>query len=307
MLMNSYSIKEIIEETKERYDSKDISELESLGNLENIIYTYIINIKKIRDISIAKLKLNQLRTISSITAATLSLTEEEHIKIMEYIDMNITNKIPPQYILENVRIYNEVYFVNASVLIPRSDTEVLISEVVKLINKKDLKSMLDICTGSGIIGISVANNSEIQSVLMSDISDKAIEVAKINIQKNGAESKCSIKRSDMFKNIQGLFDCITANPPYIETEKLEKLSDYVKKEPSLALDGGEDGLNFYHILYKEARRCLNNNAYIAVEIGYNQAESVVNIIKKYSEYSEIKVIKDLSSKDRVVICRFHKI
>lgn len=298
--MKEYSIKQIMENIKEKYTSDLIKEFESLGYFQNLVYLYIAYIKK-KDIY--NLKLELLNTSKNI----LSLTEDEYFKLIEYLDMTLIEKIPPQYILQKVSIFNEEYFVNEDVLIPRSDTEVLIGETIRKVNENGLKSMLDVCTGSGVIGVSVANNSKIDNVLMSDISIKAIKVARINIEKNGMNSKCKTIESNMFENVNGKFDLIVSNPPYIEKKEIEKLSNYVKKEPLQALNGGVEGLDFYKIIFQESWKYLNNNGFVMVEIGYDQAKGVINIIKKYSEYVDIEVVKDLNSKDRVVICRFHKI
>lgn len=287
--MKKYSITEITKEFE---------------NTDNLIYIFI---SKIKEISQTELRLNK----------DIYLNENEYIQLKEYLELSFKQNIPPQYIVGEVNIYNEKYIVNESVLIPRSDTEILIEESIKLINENGLKSMLDLCTGSGVVGISIAKNSNIENILMSDISEEALKVANMNILKNKAEHKCKTICSDMFEEFSKIkqkimnnvfkFDIITSNPPYIETDVIYTLSEYVKKEPNIALDGGISGLDFYNIIYKDAREYLNDNGFLAVEIGWNQAKKVVNIISLYKEYFDIQVIKDLNNKDRVVICRFHKI
>lgn len=275
-----------------RYKEKYINVYSEQGSIESLVYilsSYILN--------------------SSITDLKL---KKENIKLDlelldRYMEQVMKEHIPVQYIIGKVCLYNEEYIVNSSVLIPRQDTEILIEEAIKVINKENKSSLLDLCTGTGAVGISISKNSSIQNCTLVDISKEALDVTTQNIELNSA-IKCSIIESDMFQNLKDItVDVIVSNPPYITKKDMDKLSLNVKKEPALALLGGEDGLDFYKIIFKEGKNYLQDNGYILVEIGYDQAESVKDIIKKERCYDNIEVIQDLNGKDRVVKCRFHKI
>ena len=178
----------------------------------------------------------------------LELTEEETKIFFEYMDRLIYDGVPIQYITGEVDIYNEKYAVNESVLIPRQDTETLIEKAIQYINKDGLKSGLDLCSGSGVIGISVSNNSNISTMHFIDISKDALDITKKNIEKNNIQKNTVCINSDLFDNIMTdayKYDIIMSNPPYIPTKDIENLSEYVKKEPLIALDGLETGLFFY--------------------------------------------------------------
>jgi len=238
------------------------------------------------------------------------LDEYETKTLFEYLNKLIYKKIPIQYIIGEVALFNETYIVNESVLIPRQDTEILIEKAIEYINRDNLKEGLDLCSGSGAIGISVCNNSNINSMHFIDISKDALEVTKKNIIKNKVAQDTLCINSDLFENImtsEYKYDIIISNPPYIPTEDIDNLSIYVKSEPIIALDGGKTGLFFYEKIINEARNYLNNNGYIMFEIGYDQMQDITNLFGNYKEYEIVEKVKDLNSNDRVIICRFHKI
>ena len=190
------------------------------------------------------------------------------------------------------------FFVDENVLIPQPDTEILVEEVLKiskLYNKKI--NILDLCTGSGAIAVSLAKYIKDVNIIATDISENAIEIAEKNAIKNNAENKIKFVVSDMFKNIENKFDIIVSNPPYIETKEIEKLSKEVKNEPIIALDGGNDGIKYYKIIADNYNKFLNIGGYLLLEIGYNQGESVSKLFKN----SEIK--KDLSGNNRVILVK----
>lgn len=228
-------------------------------------------------------------------------------RYISYLDKIIEGK-PIQYITHKQEFMGLYYYVDENVLIPQPDTEILVEKTIRIVtaNNKLLSQnikILDLCTGSGAIAVSLENYLQNKcniEIYASDISEKAIDVAKRNAKENNAKVKFII--SDMFQNIEeNNFDIIVSNPPYIEKATITTLSKEVQNEPHLALDGGIDGLDFYRIIAKEGYKNLKSGGYILVEIGYNQKESVSNIFKEYvDKYIEIKCVKDLNGQDRVI-------
>ena len=238
---------------------------------------------------------------------TRTLNNKEIDDITNKLNKYYIDNIPLQYITNKQAFFNENYFVNENVLIPRQDSEILVEEAIKYINSENLTSLLDMCTGSGALGISIANNSCIKEVTLVDISNNALEVAKKNIEINNVSKNINIVCSDLFSNLDNKkYDIIISNPPYIKTEDIYSLDEYVKKEPLIALDGGIDGLAIYRKILKEAKEHLNDNGIIIFEIGYDELEDIKSIVKMYKEYNYIKCVKDLGGNDRVVIIRYIK-
>ena len=234
------------------------------------------------------------------------------------------------------------FYVDENVLIPQPDTEILVEEVLKSIkeyieernalNQTENSSednnidntirILDLCTGSGAIAISIAkylqeNKENIQinkqninqeknkiqfEIYGTDISSEALEIAKKNARANNIEVHFIL--SDMFEevkeNIQEKFDIVVSNPPYIENLEIRDLPQDVQSEPHLALDGGKDGLDFYRIIAKEVYKYLKENGIILLEIGYSQKQSVTNLFEENNVYQRISCIKDLAGNDRVI-------
>lgn len=218
----------------------------------------------------------------------------------EYIEEIIKGK-PVQYITNNQEFMRLNFYVDENVLIPQPDTEILVEEVIKSIDIKENIEILDMCTGSGCIGISLAKNIENTKVTLVDISKEAIEIAKKNAIQNGVENKVTFIQSDMFENVKGKFDIIVSNPPYIKTDIIQALDKQVQNEPHIALDGGEDGLDFYKILINEAHKYLKKDGKIFLEIGYDQKQEIESLAKQSKHYKKIETIKDLSQNDRVII------
>ena len=273
---------------------------------ENINYA----IKKLKESKIEEPLLTAKILLSfflGVTKEYLIINQEESVMeevVQKYkiaID-KIIKGCPIQYITQNQEFMKLNFYVNEDVLIPRADTEILVEEVIKYaktINKEKI-NILDLCTGSGAIGISLAKYISNSFVTMSDISIEALEVARINAKNNNVENKTRIIKSNLFENIQGKFDIIASNPPYIEREEISKLDINVQNEPVIALDGGIDGLDFYRKIADNANNYLNENGLLFLEIGYNQKESVTNIIENSKKYINAECIKDLSGNDRVV-------
>ncbi|MBE5926895.1 MAG: peptide chain release factor N(5)-glutamine methyltransferase [Lachnospiraceae bacterium] len=229
--------------------------------------------------------------------------------ISEYLDIineRATRK-PLQHITGVQEFYGLEFIVNENVLIPRQDTEILVEEVIKIINNPDCKDtgchILDMCTGSGCIAITLAKNCENTKVTGVDISDGALEVAVANKEKNSAANVDFIQ-SNLFENINNKFDIIVSNPPYIESDVIDTLMQEVKDfEPRLALDGEADGLKFYREITKQSLKYMKPSGYLLYEIGHNQGEAVSNIMIE-NGYTAVKVIKDLAGLDRVVMGHF---
>ncbi len=208
--------------------------------------------------------------------------------------------IPLQHIIGTQGFMGLEFLVNEHVLIPRQDTECLIEEALKRLKSDD--KVLDMCTGSGCIIISLAKNVKLSKAIGVDISAKALEVARANAVKNEADI-CFVE-SDLFNNVsEEKFDMIISNPPYIESEVIKGLMPEVRDhEPRLALDGGDDGLIFYRKITKEARRYLKSGGYLLFEIGHNQREAVCKLFEECG-YEEITAVSDLAGLDRVCIAR----
>lgn len=237
-------------------------------------------------------------TINSDTA----LTDTEYAEFTKYIEQIIDGK-PVQYIIQKQEFMGMKFFVNEDVLIPQPDTEILVETVLDICKRYGNQSLriLDLCTGSGAIAISLSKILNTQ-VFASDISTKALEVAEKNNVLNN--SKVEFIESNLFEQINGeKFDIIVSNPPYIKNEEIKLLSKQVQNEPYIALSGGEDGLDFYRKIIDEAYKYINKNGYLCLEIGYDQKEDLIKLIKQNENYEYENCIKDLSNNDRCIIAK----
>ncbi len=224
------------------------------------------------------------------------ILEEKEMLYKEYLEKR-QSRIPVQHIVGVQCFMGLDFLVTPDVLCPRLDTEVLIEEALKRI--KPGSSILDMCTGSGCIILSLLHYAKDCTGTAVDLSEKALDVAKRNAQK--LEKECTFIHSDLFENIEGRFDVIVSNPPYIATKEIETLSPEVRDhEPHMALDGMEDGLFFYRKIVSASKDFLNPEGWLCFEIGYDQGEAVSDMMKK-TGYHEVQVIKDLAGLDRVVI------
>ena len=188
--------------------------------------------------------------------------------------------------------------VNENVLIPRQDTEILVENAIMKIGGKKCR-VLDLCTGSGCIAISISHFCPNVEIVAADISAKALEVAEENNKAN--QTNVKFVESDLFENIEGKFDVIVSNPPYISAEKIKELMPEVSMyEPLIALDGDEDGLAFYRSICGKAGDYLSDGGYLLYEIGYSQASDVSRIMHE-NNFVDIQIVKDQASLDRVVI------
>lgn len=206
--------------------------------------------------------------------------------------------MPVQYASGRAYFYGNKFDVNPSVLIPRFDTEILAEQVIKHVGDRENLRILDLCTGSGALAIAIANNIHSNNkIVASDISIEAIETAKGNLI--NTNNDIELIQSDLFDKIEGKFDVIVSNPPYIKTSDIEKLDNMVKNyEPTLALDGGEDGLTYYRAIAAEYKNYLKEGGALFLEIGIGQAEDIKALFDV-----EVIVVKDFNSPpiERVLI------
>lgn len=224
------------------------------------------------------------------------LKEEQEMLYRVYLEKR-SERIPVQHILGVQCFCGLDFIVTPDVLCPRLDTEVLIEEALKRI--KPGSSILDMCTGSGCIILTLLHFVKDCQGTAVDLSEKALEVAKRNAQK--LQKKCTFIHSDLFENINGRFDVIVSNPPYIATKEIEALEPEVRiHEPMMALDGMEDGVFFYRKIVSESVDYLNPDGWLMFEIGYDQGEAV-SYMMEAAGFVQIEVIEDLAGLDRVVI------
>ena len=206
-------------------------------------------------------------------------------------------RVPLQYITGEQEFMGMTFHVNSSVLIPRQDTETLVEEALK-IARPGMK-VLDMCTGSGCVLISILNNVHGAEGIGYDISKQAINVAKENAKLNNVSAV--FERSNLFEDVaEEKFDMIVSNPPYIRSEEIPLLMPEVSEfEPHEALDGREDGLYFYRKIIQDSGNYLADGGYLLFEIGYDQGEEVSSMMRE-AGFQEVSVIKDLAKNDRVV-------
>ena len=228
------------------------------------------------------------------------MAKEDEEKYFQYIN-KLKNGIPLQYITNNQEFMKLNFFVDENVLIPRADTEILVEEVISLAND-DKNKILDVCTGSGAIAVSLAKYIKNSNVMALDISKEALKIAEKNAFNNNVNIK--LIESDLFNNLEeNDFDIIVSNPPYIRENVINELSIEVKHEPKIALDGGKDGLDFYRKLSSESYKYLKEDGYLCLEIGYDQKNEVIEILKNEKKYKNIYSKKDLFGNDRIIIAQ----
>lgn len=249
------------------------------------------------DAQLIVMKVMDISKIKLLTYPELEVSNAQYLAIKKLADERMTYK-PMQYILGECEFMGLDFYVNEHTLIPRGDTEILVETAIATIKDSGFNSVLDIGTGSGAIAVSIAKYTD-TDVTAVDISGDALDIAKKNSDRHRANVK--FVKSDLFDNVEGKFDVIVSNPPYIETEVIDSLEPQVKDfEPITALDGGKDGLFFYEKIVQNCHKYLHTGGYLMFEIGYNQAEAVSSIMEN-ADFSEIEVKKDLAGLDRLVI------
>lgn len=287
---------------------------ENQVSISKFVKDYLLYNKSIKKDFNIKEALNIFSSIKNIDVNDIFINMDgimldynEQIKANMMLNKLYKDNIPMAYIIGKVNFYNEQYIVNQDVLIPRVDSEILVEKAIEYINKENLNTMLDMCTGSGCIGISITKNSKIKYTTLIDVSKEALEIANKNIILNKVDKKCSTIHSDLFSSLNNSnikYDIIVSNPPYIPSRDINGLDASVKKEPTIALDGGKDGMDFYRKILKQALNYLSNNAVLIFEIGYDELEKLKKIINRYAEYKIVESLKDYGGNDRVVVCRF---
>ncbi len=241
-----------------------------------------------------------------IIAEVLNVARTELIFVKE-IDEKTTRKIlecaekrkqhmPVDAIFGKTWFYGLQFAVNENVLTPRQDSELVVDAALKEIKANNFKTVLDLCTGSGCLAIAIKANADV-NVTATDVSQKAISVAKQNAKFNGVE--IDFLRSNMFEAVDGKFDLIVSNPPYIDTEEMQTLDEEVLSyDPKLALDGGDLGLKFYNIIHENARKHLNDGGILILEIGEDQKELVTSL---FNDFECVEALKDYGGNDRVLV------
>ena len=307
-----------------------------------------MNIKQALEYGIQVLKENKINEPilkARIILANTLKQNKEYLLIHETEELNdddinkyrgdvdkLCNGKPLQYITNKQEFMGLELYVDENVLIPQPDTEILVEEVIDICKSYYLSStkenkvgvallgdptrinntikILDLCTGSGAIGIAIAKNISNSEITLSDISFNALKIANKNCRNIvgadfhiSTQNKIQMIQSDLFESINDKFDIIVSNPPYIKTEVIKTLDTEVQKEPRIALDGGTDGLNIYRRIINEAYKFLNPNGYLCLEIGYDQKEEVIKLIEGTRKYKEVYSKKDLAGNDRIIICK----
>jgi release factor glutamine methyltransferase len=208
--------------------------------------------------------------------------------------------MPVAYILGEKEFMGHSFRVTPDVLIPRPDTEILVEEAIRLLAEKEAPRIVDIGTGSGAILLSVLKGTVGSTGVAVDLSPAALAVAKSNGERLGLADRAEFRLGDLYAPVDGLFDAILSNPPYIPVRDMEGLSPEVKQEPEMALVGGVDGLDFYRRLIDDAPRYLKEGGIVLFEVGIHQAQDVAELGKRRG-FSVQRILPDYAGIDRVVV------
>ncbi len=271
--------------------------------MSEIINFFLLKLKE-KKISNPELDLRVLLKEASYKKKEIILSNLEDKNInLKYLDLLIKRRLsgePVSKIINKKYFWKSKFFVNSDVLDPRPETEIIIEEVLNCFKDKSKKfKILDLGTGTGCLAISLAKEYINSDILAIDISNKALKVAKKNIELHNMNKQIKIKNLDI-ENVQNKFDLIVSNPPYIDENSYKKLDLEIKKyEPKLALIGGKDGLKFYRKFSKKIEKIMYKNSYFICEIGYNQLSSCKKIFNN-TNLKLLKISKDLQKIDRTL-------
>ena len=214
--------------------------------------------------------------------------------------------VPLEHITHQREFMKLNFYINENVLIPRQDTEILVEEVINIAKRIKNPKILDLCTGSGAIAVSLAKYLPESEITATDISNKALEIAKKNAKINEVENRITFISSDLFTNIpEEKYDIIVSNPPYIKRNVIETLDKQVRKEPYMALDGGLDGLDFYRKIIKNSYEYLKYHGFLCLEIGFDQKIDVIELIENEEKFENTYSKKDLFDNDRIIITQLN--
>ncbi len=238
------------------------------------------------------------------------LTEDELNQYRHHLKER-AQRVPVAYITGHKEFMSLDFEVNNQVLVPRPETELLVEEVISICRddyegaEEKAINIVDVGTGSGAIMVSLGYHLKQAKILGIDISEDSLKIARKNIEKFNLESRLKVVKGDLLqpliKRNKSNVDIVVSNPPYIKKEEMEQLPPEVKKEPRRALDGGQGGINYIKKIISQSLQVLNNNGFLFLEIGYDQARAVKNILN--NKWKDVKVKKDYSNQDRVVIAQ----
>lgn len=230
------------------------------------------------------------------------LDESKLNLVREKAQLRARTRMPIQHILGFSYFMGDKFKVSKDTLIPRDETEILARKAIDIINKNNLKSALDIGTGTGILACTIAKYT-LSNATALDVSEKALKIAEENIKNLGLSKKVKVLKSDLFENVDEKFDLIVSNPPYIPLSEKATIQKEVTFDPELALFTKDaKGLEFYEKIIKEAKNYLNKNEYLLFEMGIDQSKEIKELLET-NGYKNIEIIKDLAEIDRVAIAQ----
>ena len=237
----------------------------------------------------------------------ITLSENQSLSIEKMVSRRLSGE-PLQHIIGSVTFYGNKIYVKKGVFIPRPETEILVEKAIQHALRLDKEGLniLDLCTGSGCVAISLTKALNACKIIASDISDAAIKLSNHNAKLNSVSEKIDFIKSDLFdllSKYKGSFDIIVSNPPYIDSKHIEKLPNEVKCDPIAALDGGVGGLDFYRRIINEAELFLKEEGDIFLELADGISKDVSTIFKNSNSFVDIKIAKDLNSIDRVIVAK----
>ena len=237
--------------------------------------------------------------ISDLSLKINDKVSAEIIFELEKLMLRRINREPISKILGRRDFWGRTFSINKNVLDPRGDTETLIDYVIE----KPVRSVLELGTGSGVIAVTLACEWREVNVTATDISEDALVLAEINAAKFNVENKIQFVKSDWFNNVEGMYDLIISNPPYIGLIEQDKISTEVAKyDPKIALFAGYDGFDAYKSIIPKLTKFLNPDGFVVFEIGASQSKQVKNILNS-SGFFDVELVKDLSGKDRAIVAK----